>query len=173
MTPGGDGRPLSETDTTNGINYAKSLVYAPRGAISPGIHGNVSGGWPLARYAGIVQSNIPSAENWVLRKTSRTKDTSSKARNAIRNPFRSRSHMDWTMSLNCSLPLITFAPESRLEAKTGPVWPRGAASMPVDGMLSDTRQDVPEVELRVDGVELGTLGIVPSLEFFQLVDSHA
>ena len=50
--PGGDGRPLSLTDTANSINYAKSLVYAPTGQLSGGIFGNVSGG-----YAGIVEMN--------------------------------------------------------------------------------------------------------------------
>lgn len=52
VTTGGDGRPLSETDTTNGINYVKSLVYAPPGQISTATYGYVSGG-----YAGIMQTN--------------------------------------------------------------------------------------------------------------------
>ena len=52
VTPGGAGRPLAETDTTNGINYAQSLVYAPTGQLAGALYGEVSGG-----YAGMVQTN--------------------------------------------------------------------------------------------------------------------
>jgi len=51
VTPGGAGLPLAETDTTNSIDYAKSLVYAPTSQLSTALYGYTSG------YAGIAQAN--------------------------------------------------------------------------------------------------------------------
>jgi RHS repeat-associated protein len=51
ITPGGAGLPLSISDTTNGITYVKSLVYAPTGQPSGAIYGSSSS------YSGIVQTN--------------------------------------------------------------------------------------------------------------------
>jgi RHS repeat-associated protein len=51
VTQGGDGRPLSETDTTHSIDYAKSLTYAPPGLTSTALYGYSSS------YAGIAQTN--------------------------------------------------------------------------------------------------------------------
>lgn len=42
VTPGADGRPTAVTDTTNGINYASSLVYVPTGQLSTALYGYVS-----------------------------------------------------------------------------------------------------------------------------------
>jgi YD repeat-containing protein len=51
VAPGGAGRPLAVTDSTNSVNYVKSLLYSPPGQIDSAVYGYSSG------FAGITETN--------------------------------------------------------------------------------------------------------------------
>jgi RHS repeat-associated protein len=61
VVPGADGEPLSATDTTNNISYAKSLIYAPTAQMTSAIFGYSS------NYAGIQEINSYNSRGQPIR----------------------------------------------------------------------------------------------------------